>query len=428
MCFHSERADELEYWWDPLHSRIEEIRREISALSGNIATARRRNLIYFDNAATTMVPEQVLDRWIQYYRTCGGSPGRGSHIISKHAAEARLGARETIKAFLGIGKDAELVFCRSATEALNMAAFGLTSLVKPGNLVVATELEHHSNFLPWERLARRTGAQFEVVPCNRNGCIDLSFLEALQSKSVSVLTVTHTSNVTGYQPELASIVSLARNLGTILVLDAVQVPGHEPLCFDELGVDLMALSAHKMYAPKGIGALVGKREVLKKLEPMVVGGGAVHAVDTGRTILLNPPESLEAGTQDTASAVAWAESCRWILQFDLTDVRRHESMLTSVLRKGLREIPGFTLVPSGGNDSGSITSFVHERLHSHDLSHLLDEAGIAIRTGHMCAQPLLKALGYYSVNRVSFGIYNTIDEVEFFLNTLEKIAHGELKL
>lgn len=398
---------------------IEEIRREIGALhSSDVAPDA---LLYFDNAATTFLPKRVIEAWIRFHECCGGSPDRGQHSVARQATERREQARNIVKQFLGVGRAAELVFCSSATAALNMAAYGLSTMVEPGDVILVSELEHHSNFLPWQRLAKITGALFEVIPCQRDGSLDLAILDRLSDVRVKVVAVTHTSNVTGARPDVQALVAAVRSCGAVVVLDAAQAVGHERVDFDKLGVDLMAVSAHKMYAPKGIGGLVGRGDVLARFEPIILGGGAVRTVGLDRFVTSEVPRGLEPGTQDAAAAVAWAAACRWLDCLGVEQVAKHERLLGQQLRAGLSLIPGLVMLPSGESQCGSITSFVLQGVHSHDLDHRLSARGVAIRTGNMCAQPLLRSLGYYSVNRVSFGVYNTHTEVDRFLDTLAEI-------
>jgi len=382
--------------------------------------ALRGGAIYLDSSTTTLVPECVIAAWADLHREIGGSPGRARTGMSAAANLRFETARAAIAARFG-ATAGELVFCKNATEGLNLVAWGLTPHVPPSSIVLVSEAEHHSNDLPWRRLARRTGAFYDVVPCGGDGAIDVDYLRRLRSRRLGVVAVTHTSNVTGHRPALAEIVELARAGGAVVVVDAVQAAAHEPLALAALGADFVVVSAHKMYGPKGIAAVLGPRARLAMLDPLLVGGGGVHAVMARDEVLLDVPARLEAGTQDVAAAVAWAEACRWLGELGFAAIAGHEAALGHRLRAELAAIDGVRVLgPAGG--SPAIASFTVAAAHAHDLELALDAAGISIRAGHMCAQPYLRRLGVTSATRASLGVYNDDRDVDALVAAVGRVA------
>lgn len=382
--------------------------------------------VYLDNASTTLMPQQVLDAWTGFYARCGGSAGRGGHPLSVRAEEELTAARRTVRRFLGAADDDWLVFTRNATEALNLAAWGLRACIEPGDVLGVSGLEHHSNDLPWRRIARERHAVLSRIPVREDGGLNLEWLEEIADDGLRVVAVTSASNVTGHQPELARISALTRAAGAFLVVDATQSAAHEGVSFQASGADLAAVSAHKMMGPTGIGALVVRAELAPRIEPLLVGGGMVQTVGSGETSSSRWSDGLsrlEAGTHDSASAVAWAAACKWLEGIGKASIHAHESALATDLRGRLGDGLGVRFLPDGGRGSPSITTFVSPSLHAHDVAHVLSRADICVRSGHMCAQPLLADLGVASVTRVSVAPYSTRDDINRLVSTLARVLH-----
>jgi cysteine desulfurase / selenocysteine lyase len=385
--------------------------------------ALRGGAIYLDSATTTLVPEHVIAAWADHHRETGGSPGRARSGLSAVADRRFEEARRAIAAFFGARPGDALVFCKSATEALNLLAWGLTPHVPPSSIVLVTEAEHHSNDLPWRRLARRTGAFYDVVPCGPDGAIDAEYVRRLSSRRLGVLAITHTSNVTGHRPPIAEFADLARAAGAVVVVDAAQAAAHEPLSAAALGADFCVVSAHKMYGPKGIAAVLGSHAGVSGLDPLLVGGGGVHSVTPRDEVLLDAPARLEAGTQDAAAAVAWAAACRWIAGLGLEEIARHEAALGRRLRAGLAAVDGVRVL-GPGDGSPAIVSFTLAGVHAHDLEVMLDAAGISVRSGHMCAQPYLRRLGVTSATRASLAVHTDERDVDALIAAIERASRA----
>lgn len=392
-------------------------------------TNDKNKLIYFDNAATCLIPDSVINSWKNFNLTCSGSPSRGTYNLSNNSKSKYENSRNTIKKFFKIGDKHELVFCQGTTDAINKAAFGLRDYVKPGDIILVSELEHNSNYLPWLRLAQETNAYLEIIPW-RNNDLDYEFMQLLDGKRVRLIAITAVSNVTGYEPDFKIIREFAKKNNALVFIDAAQAAGHKRLNIDEMDPDLIAVSAHKMYGPKGIGGLIGKKDILAKLLPMTLGGGAVKSVEVEGFTFLGIPERHEAGTRDVATVCSWAEACCFLDEYKFDELIKKEKEISMYFRSKLDEIQGVNLISNNGREESSIISFVVDNIHSHDLSNMLNKKGIAIRTGHLCAHLFLKALGLRSINRISIGIYNTIDEVDYFIETLKDIisfTRGVLK-
>lgn len=366
---------------------------------------------YLDSAATTLVPDCVVGAWQQHYAQCGGTLGRGSHRLSRMAAGEWELATADLRAFFGVGPDSEILFVKSATEGLNLLAHGLKTHVSEGDVIVVSELEHHSNFLPWERLARERGGLVEMLPLLPDGTIDLSRADDLPDDAVKIVALVRSSNLNGHCADWRRVHAWARHCGAITVLDITQCGGHVPVRFDDLGCDAAVISAHKMMAPKGVGAVIARRALIEQLEPWLLGGGMVTLVNGDDIHFADGRQKFYAGTTDVAGVVAWARSARWMQTIGFGRISAHEAELYRQAADGLSRIPGVRVLCPPGDVSKSLLSFVSARMHCHDLAAALDREGIAIRSGNLCCQPALKALGYTGVNRASWAIYNTVDEV-----------------
>ncbi|GLB62211.1 cysteine desulfurase [Dietzia sp. NCCP-2495] len=381
-------------------------------------------LVYLDSGATSQRPVQVLDAEREFLLHSNAAVHRGAHQLAEEATDAYEGARADIARFVGADVD-ELVFTKNATEALNLVAFALGDTrfdgfaVGPGDEIVISELEHHANLVPWQELCRRTGATLRWYDITNDGRIDLNSIEL--TDAVKVVAVTHQSNVTGAITDVARVVESAKKVGALVVLDACQSVPHMAVDFHAMGVDFAAFSGHKMFGPTGIGVLYGRRELLAAMPPVLTGGSMIATVTMEESTYADPPQRFEAGVPMVSQAVGLAAAVRYLEAVGMDSVARHERELTAATLDELRNIPGVRIVgPTDTTDRGGAVSFVVDGVHAHDVSQVLDDDGVAVRVGHHCAWPLHRRLGVQSTVRASFGIYNTLDEVEVLAASLRR--------
>ncbi|MFC9788303.1 cysteine desulfurase [Rhodococcus sp. NPDC127528] len=371
-------------------------------------------LVYLDSGATSQRPVQVLDAEREFLTTCNAAVHRGAHQLAEEATDAYEGARAAIAEFVGADPD-ELTFTKNATESLNLVTYVLGDerferALRTGDEIVVTELEHHANLVPWQELARRTGATLRWYGVTDDGRIDLDSLEL--TDAVKVVAFTHQSNVTGAVAPVAELVRRARAVGALVVLDACQSVPHMPVDFHGLDVDFAAFSGHKMLGPSGVGVLYGKRELLTAMPPFITGGSMIETVTMEATTYAAPPQRFEAGVPMTSQVVALGAAVRYLDGIGMDAVAAHEHELTALALELLGGIDGVRIVgPLTTEDRGGAVSFVVEGIHAHDLGQILDDEGIAIRVGHHCAWPLHKRFGIAATARASFAVYNTADEV-----------------
>ena len=372
-------------------------------------------LAYLDSGATSQKPLPVLDAERQFLLTSNGAVHRGAHQLMEEATDAFEQARADIAGFVGAATD-ELVFTKNATEALNLVSYVLgdnrfEGAVGPGDVIVTTELEHHANLIPWQELARRTGATLRWFGVTDDGHIDLDSLRL--DERVKVVAFTHQSNVTGTGAPVAELVSRARAVGALTVLDACQSVPHHPVDFPALGVDFAAFSGHKMLGPTGIGALYGRAELLAALPPFLTGGSMIETVTMESATYAPPPQRFEAGTQMISQVVGLAAAARYLDDIGMDAVEAHEHRLVAAALDGLAEIPQVRLIgPTDAGQRRSPVAFVVDGVHAHDVGQVLDDDGVAVRVGHHCAAPLHRRFGVAATVRASFAVYNTIDEVD----------------
>jgi cysteine desulfurase/selenocysteine lyase len=374
-----------------------------------------KQLAYLDSGATSQRPVQVLDAERDFLTTSNGAVHRGAHQLMEEATDAYEQGRADIAAF--VGADAgELVFTRNATEALNLVSYVLGDdrferAVGPGDVIVTTELEHHANLVPWQELARRTGATLRWYGVTDDGRIDLDSLQL--DEHVKVVAFSHHSNVTGALAPVAELVGRAHDVGALTVLDACQSVPHRPVDFHTLGVDFAAFSGHKMLGPNGIGALYGRAELLSTLSPFLTGGSMIETVTMETSTYAPAPQRFEAGTPMTSQVIGLAAAARYLDALGMAAVEHHERDLVAATIDGLSEIGGVRIVgPVSMQNRGSPVSFVVDGVHAHDVGQVLDDDGVAVRVGHHCAMPLHRRLGLAATVRASFAVYNTRDEVD----------------
>jgi len=370
-------------------------------------------LVYLDNGATTQKPEAVIAAEARYYRENNANVHRGMHTLAAEATDLYEGCRARVARFLGLERPARVVITRGATSALTLAAEGLAPGLRPGDEILLTAMEHHANLVPWLRVARREGLVLRHVPVTAGGELDLDRLPDLITDRTRVVSLTHVSNVLGTINPVAEIAARARRAGAVTVVDAAQSVGHLPVSPDELGVDLLAFSAHKAYGPMGLGFLVGTPEVLARLEPLESGGEMIETVTLEDATWAEIPRRFEAGTPNVGAAAAFVHALDLIDEVTVERLRTHEISLTGYAWDRLSALGGLTLYgPADPARRGGLISFHDPTIHPHDMAQILDSRGVAVRAGHHCAQPLHRALGVVATTRISFAMYNSHDDVD----------------
>jgi len=392
----------------PEHLDVEAIRADFPALA---RTVRNGNpLIYLDSGATSQKPVQVLDAERSFYERHNGAAHRGAHLLSEEGTEIYEGARAKVAAFLGADVG-EVVFTKNATEAINLVAYTLTSSIKPGDEVLITEMEHHANLVPWQQLAQRTGATlrwFKVLP---DGRLDLD--EPLITERTKIVAMSGQSNVTGVMPPVAEIARLAHEVGALVLADGAQLVPHHPVDVKALDVDFLAFSGHKMLGPLGLGVLYGKRDRLEALPPFLAGGDMIEVVRMEGSTFQPPPARFEPGVPPAPQAAGLGAAIDYLTALGMDNVAAHEESLTAHALDALREINGVRILgPDTTKDRGGAVAFEVEGVHPHDVGQVLDELGVAVRTGHHCAWPLHRALGVQASTRATFYVYNNHAEVQ----------------
>ncbi|MEO5718960.1 MAG: cysteine desulfurase [Chthoniobacterales bacterium] len=376
-------------------------------------------LIYFDNAATTQKPRAVLDALRRYYEHDNANVHRGLHELSSRATEAYESSRQRVARYLNAASADEIVFTRGTTESINLVAQAWGGkFLRADDVVLLTEMEHHSNLVPWQLLAERSGARLRFVPVLEDGTLDLAQLPQLLTDEVKLFGFTHVSNSLGTINPVAELCRQARAVGALTLVDAAQSAGHLPLDVQALGCDFLAFSGHKMCGPTGSGALYGRAEVLATLPPWHGGGEMIVSVKLEKSTFKKAPHRFEAGTPNIAGAIGLAAAIDYLEQIGRAEIFAHDSALASYAIQRLAEIPGLRLF--GPNEErGALASFVMEGVHPHDLTTFADQHGLALRGGHHCNQPLMKKLGVPGTTRASFYFYNTTAEIDRMIEILQ---------
>lgn len=383
-------------------------------------------LIYLDSGATSQKPESVINAESDFYRTINSAVHRGAHLLAEEASEAYEGARENLAKFLGAKTD-EVIFTKSATESLNMVAYSLGNPdskfnVKSGDEIVVSQMEHHANLIPWQQLAKRTGAKLVWFSITDDGRLDLSNIDQIINKRTKIVAITHQSNVFGTIIPLQEIVKAAHEVGAVVVLDACQSAPHFAIDVTELDVDFLAFSGHKTLGPTGVGILWGKSEILEKIEPALFGGSMVDSVTMESATWAKAPRKFEAGVPNMAQAVGLSAAVDYLNLIGMENVTKHEQELTKQLLDGISEISGVNVIgPKDMRDRGGVVSFTVDGVHPHDVGQVLDQYGIAVRTGHHCAWPLMKRLNLVGTTRASFHLYNDSEDVNDLLASIKKV-------
>lgn len=380
---------------------------------------RGKNLIYLDSAATALKPWPVIERVGHFLTYETANVHRGAHYLADQATTQYENARSTMAAFIGAQPE-EIVFTRGTTESINLVAHGLLDRLKPGDEILLTELEHHSNLVPWHLIAKKSGARIKAVPLQKSGSLSLQDFDRLITSQTKVVSVTHCSNVLGSVVDLAAVVKLAHARGALVVGDGAQMVANHDIKVKELGVDFYAFSGHKMYGPYGIGVLYGRRDLLQELPPYQGGGSMIANVSIEDSTYLDAPTRFEAGTPNIEGALGMAAAAQYIQSQSRGAMLAHEAALKQELLNRLQFIEGIQIYSCTLPTSGPIVSFNLGRLHPGDIAQILDQENIAIRAGHHCAQPLMKVLGINACARISLSIYNQQSDIDAVVAGLKK--------
>ncbi|MDR1202093.1 MAG: cysteine desulfurase [Tannerellaceae bacterium] len=399
-------------------SDIESIRKDFPILSH---TVYNKPLIYFDNAATTQKPRQVVEKIEEGYYNVNANIHRGVHFLSQAATEAHEDARRKVQQFLNAHSPNEIIFTRGTTEAINLVASSFSdACMQPGDEVIISEMEHHSNIVPWQLQAARKGIAIKVIPITEKGELCMDSYRALFSERTRLVSVTHISNVLGTVNPVREIIETAHTHDVPVLIDGAQSVPHMKVDVQALDADFYVFSGHKVYGPTGIGALYGKEAWLDKLPPYQGGGEMIATVTFEKTVFNELPFKFEAGTPDYIGSTALAEALRYVETIGIEPIAAYENDLLQYATERLTAIEGARIFGQAEHKS-SVLSFLIGAIHHYDMGMLLDRFGIAVRTGHHCAQPLMKALGIEGTVRASFSFYNTKEEIDTFINSVERV-------
>ena len=394
------------------------IRREFPILDQQV---HGKPLVYLDNANTTQKPLSVLEALDHYYRTDNANIHRATHLLSERATRAYEGARDRIARFFNARESAEIVFTRGCTEALNLVAYSFARpRLKPGDEILLSRMEHHSNIVPWQIVAEQTGAVLKVVPMDAQGVLDMAAYEQLLGPRTAIVSMIHVSNALGTVNPIEEIIRLAKARGIPVLVDGAQAAPHLPVDVQALDCDFYACSAHKMYGPTGIGALYGRRALLESMPPWMGGGDMIASVTFERTEYNQVPYKFEAGTPNIAGVVGFGAAIDFLARFDLREIAAHEHALVEHAARELAAIDGVRLMGEAPARAG-VVSFLVGDVHPHDVGTFLDQDGVAVRTGQHCAQPVMDFFGVPATVRASFALYNTHDDVEALIGSVRRV-------
>jgi cysteine desulfurase/selenocysteine lyase len=379
-------------------------------------------LVYFDNAATTQKPTKVVDALREYYEHDNANVHRGLHELSSRATEAYEGARARVAQFIGAASAEEIVFTRGTTESINLVAQAWgKKFLKAGEVILLTEMEHHSNLVPWQLLAERTGARLRFVPVLDDGTLPLEQIEHLLTAEVKLFAFTHISNSLGTINPVAELCAKARAVGAVTLIDAAQSAGHMPVNVQEIGCDFLAFSGHKMCGPTGSGALYGRAEMLDAMPPWHGGGEMIVSVTLEKSSFKKPPHRFEAGTPNIAGAIGLAAAIDYLEDLGRDAIFEHDSQLTRYALDRFAEVPGMRVL-GPPEQRGALVGFAMDAAHPHDLTTFADQRGLALRGGHHCNQPLMRRFGLPGTTRASFYFYNTTEEIDRMIDILAEAA------
>ena len=403
------------------------IRKDFPILGRTVRNGKK--LVYLDSAATSQKPLSVLDAERDFYLNHNAAAHRGAHLLAEEATDAFEGARAVVADFIS-AQSSEIVFTKSATESINVVSYGFSNhlpkkdpfYINEQNNIVVTQLEHHANLLPWQQLAKRSGAKLSWLGITKDAQIDISHIESVINEKTKIVAITHQSNVSGAITQLEPIVKRAREVGAILLLDACQSVPHMAVDVNKLDVDFLTYSGHKAVGPTGVGVLWGRGELLEKMEPMITGGSMIDHATIESATWAKAPKKFEAGVPNMAQAVGLGAALNYLTKIGMGKIHAHEEILVERALTGLQNISGVEIIGSKSSQNrGSAISFTIEGVHPHDVGQVLDDLGIAVRTGHHCAWPLMQELKLNATTRASFYLYNTPEEVDVFLDGINQV-------
>lgn len=398
---------------------VEKIKKDFPILSREI---NGKPLAYLDNAATSQKPSSVIKAITDYYENHNANVHRGIHALSEEATQMYEDSRKNVARFIGADSQEEVIFTKGCTESLNRVAFEWAfENLKEGDIILTTDMEHHSNLIPWQRVTERTGAKLKVLPTDSNGDVSLSVFEKEITPEVKLVAVTHASNVLGTILPVKKICNLAKKVGAVVVVDGAQAAPHLRVNVAGLGCDFYCFSGHKMLGPTGIGVLWGKRELLEKLEPYEYGGGMIKQVEVKKSTWADLPEKFEAGTPNIAGAIGLSAAVDYLNKVGMENIQKHEEELNKYALNKLSEVPDLTVL--GGKDPTmrtGLVSFTVKGIHGHDVAAVLNSEGVAVRSGHHCAQILHKKLGISSSTRASYYLYNDKEDIDRLVAGIKK--------
>jgi cysteine desulfurase/selenocysteine lyase len=379
-------------------------------------------LIYFDNGATSQKPNVVIEAERDFYLSENANIHRGVHHLSQLATEKYENAREIIRNYLSAKFSHEIIFTSGTTAGINLVASSFGKLLQKGDEILITQMEHHSNIVPWQMIAEERELKLKFIPMLKNGELDLGQLNNLLSSKTKLVAVTHVSNALGTINPIREIIEKAHNVGAVVLIDAAQSLQHFKLNVQELDCDFLVFSGHKVFAPTGTGILYAKENLLNKMPPYMGGGDMIKTVTMEKTEYNELPHKFEAGTPNIAGGIVLGKAIEWLSQFDLKEIEKYEHELLEYATEKLKKIPGAVVYGEAKNKS-SILSFLIEGTHPYDVGTLLNQQGVAVRTGHHCAQPVMDFFGIPGTIRASFSFYNTREEIDYFINALNKAVN-----
>jgi cysteine desulfurase/selenocysteine lyase len=377
------------------------------------------NLVYFDNGASTQKPQVVIDAIAQYYSNDNANIHRGVHYLSQKATDKFEETRDTVQAFINANKSCEIIFTKGTTDSINLVANGYRSMLNKGDDIIISEMEHHSNIVPWQMCCEVSGATLKVIPILDNGDLDMDAFENLLSEKTKLVAVTHISNALGTINPVEELIALTHKVGAKILIDGAQATPHTKVDVMELDVDFYCFSAHKMYGPTGVGVLYGKEGLLDELPPYQGGGEMIKEVSFKKITYADLPHKFEAGTPNISGVIAFKAAIDFITDLGISTIAKHENTLVQYATEQLLTISGMQFIGEA-KKRAALVSFNIEGLHPYDIGVLLDKMGIAIRTGHHCAQPIMERYNIPGTVRMSFGVYNTKEEIDICINALKK--------
>jgi len=396
---------------------LEKIRKDFPILQREVNGYK---LVYLDNAATSQKPSSVIESLSNYYSNYNSNVHRGVHKLSVEATDEYEKARHKVAEFIN-AKPHEVIWTRNTSEALNIVSICLKNKIKQGDNIVVSRMEHHSNLVPWQQLCQSKGATLRFLDHNNEGRIDLDEAKNIIDKNTKIIAITHMSNVLGVINPINALRQMSKKYGTIIVLDGAQSAPHFSVDMKDLECDFFAFSAHKMLGPTGIGVLFGKEDFLEEMEPFYFGGDMISEVSYNSATWNDLPYKFEAGTPNIADAIATGFAIDYLNKIGMDNISIHEDELTSYALEKLKELNNYKIIgPTDETDRGGVISFTHGNVHPHDVGEILDKFGVAIRTGHHCAMPLIRSYEIVAACRASFYLYNTTKEIDIFIDSLKE--------